>query len=83
MITLSKQVLKAKKGSGFAAMLIEQCETLDEMPATVKSFLEKVAADMALPKMDDTDDEPGDDAGHGDDGPDEPDPLDIDIEDIL
>ena len=78
VIALSKQVLKAKKGSGFAAMLIEQCETLDEMPHTVKSFLEKVAADMALPKLDDTND-----AGGGKDGPDDPDPLDIDIEDIL
>jgi len=75
---LSKQVLKAKKGSGFAAMLIEQCETLDEMPDTVKTFLEKVAADMALPKLDDTDD-----AGDGEDGPDDPDPLDIDVEDMI
>lgn len=83
VIALSKQVLKAKKGSGFAAMLIEQCTELDEMPVTVKSFLEKVAADMALPKLDDTEGEAGDDAGHGEDGPDEPDPLDIDIEDIL
>ena len=41
VVALSKQVLKAKKGSGFAAMLIEQCETLDEMPDTVKTFLEK------------------------------------------
>ena len=67
VIALSKQVLKAKKGSGFAAMLIEQCETLAEMPETVKSFLEKVAADMALPKLDDTDD-----AGDGEDGPNDP-----------
>lgn len=78
VIALSKAVLKAKKGSGFAAMLIEQCETLDELPATVKTFLETVATDMALPKLDDTNDD--DDA---DDGPDKPDPLDIDIEDIL
>ena len=59
-------------------MLIEQCETLDEMPDTVKTFLEKVAADMALPKLDDTDD-----AGDGEDGPDDPDPLDIDVEDMI
>lgn len=82
VIALSRQVLKAKKGSGFAAMLLEQCETLDEMPDTVKTFLETVAADMALPKLDDTDD-----AGDGEDGPDAPDPLDIDVdvdvEDIL
>lgn len=78
VIALSKQVLKAKKGSGFGAMLIEQCETLDEMPDTVKSFLEKVAADMALPKLDDTGD-----AGDSEDGPDDPDPLDIDVKDIL
>ncbi|MEL6596548.1 MAG: AAA family ATPase [Pseudomonadota bacterium] len=80
VIALSKTVLKAKKGSGFAAMLIEQCETLDEMPETVKSFLEIVATDMALPKLDDIDSDAG---GDGEDGPDEPDPLDIDIEDIL
>ena len=80
VIALSRQVLKAKKGSGFAAMLIEQCETLDEMPDTVKTFLETVAADMALPNLDDTDD-----AGDGEDGPNDPDPLDIDgdVEDIL
>ncbi|MFC3118316.1 hypothetical protein ACFOHS_09000 [Jhaorihella thermophila] len=83
VIALSKEVLKAKKGSGFAAMLIEQCETLDEMPETVKSFLETVAADMALPKLADTDGDAGDDAGDGEDGPDDPDPLDIDIADIL
>lgn len=68
VITLSRNVLKAKKGSGFAAMLIEQCKTLDEMPAAVKTFLEKVAADMALPKLDHTDG-----AGGGEDGPDDPD----------
>lgn len=79
VIVLSKQVLKAKKGSGFAAMLIEQCATLEEMPGTVKGFLERVAADMALPKLDDTDD----DAGDGEDGPDDPDPLDIDAEDLI
>ena len=78
VIALSKAVLTAKKGSGFAGMLIEQCQTLDEMPATVRSFLEKVAADMALPKLDDTED--GDET---EDGPDAPHPLDIDIEDIL
>ena len=78
VIVLSKAVLTAKKGSGFAAMLIEQCETLCEMPVSVTSFLEKVAANMALPKLDDTDD--GDHAEHG---PDDPDPLDIDTEDIL
>lgn len=75
VIALSKQVLKAKKGSGFAAMLIEQCETLDEMPETVKTFLEKVAADMALPKLDDADDSEG--------GPDDPDPLDTDVGDLI
>lgn len=75
VIALSKQVLKAKKGSGFAAMLIEQCETLDEMPDTVKTFLEKVAADMALPKLDD--------ACEGEGGPDDPDPLDTDAEDLI
>jgi putative ATP-dependent endonuclease of OLD family len=79
VIVLSKQVLKAKKGSGFAAMLIEQCATLEEMPGTVKGFLERVAADMALPKLDDTDD----DAGDGEDGPDDPDLLDIDSEDLI
>jgi putative ATP-dependent endonuclease of OLD family len=78
VIALSRQVLQARKGSGFAAMLIEQCETLDEMPGTVKTFLETVAADMALPKLDDTDD-----AGEGEDGPGDPDPLDIDVDDIL
>lgn len=78
VIALSKQVLKAKKGSGFAAMLIEQCETLEEMPDTVKSFLEKVAADMALPKLEGTDD-----ADDGKDGPDDPDPLDIDVEGLI
>ena len=75
VIALSKQVLKAKKGSGFAAMLIEQCETLDEMPDTVKTFLEKVAADMALPKLND--------AYDGEGGPDDPDPLDTDAEDLI
>ena len=82
VIALSKQVLEAKKGSGFAAMLIEQCAALDEMPGTVKSFLETVAADMALPKLDDTDGDAGEDAGDGDNGPDDPDSLDIDAEDI-
>lgn len=52
VLTLSKAVLTAKKGSGFAAMLIEQCRTLEEMPATVRQFLEKVASDMALPNLD-------------------------------
>lgn len=75
VIKLSKAVLTAKKGSGFAAMLIEQCETLDEMPATVKTFLEKVAVDMALPKLDH--------AGEGEDEPDDTDPLDIDVEDLI
>ncbi|WP_068319128.1 ATP-dependent nuclease [Polycladidibacter hongkongensis] len=50
VIALSKAVLKAKKGSGFAALLIEQCETLEEMPVTVTQFLKKVAADIALSK---------------------------------
>ena len=53
VIALSKAVLKAKKGSGFAAMLIEQCECLEEIPATVKTFLETVAEAMALPNLDD------------------------------
>ncbi|MEM7664137.1 MAG: AAA family ATPase [Pseudomonadota bacterium] len=74
VIALSKQVLKAKKGSGFAAMLIEQCETLDEIPDTVKTFLERVATDMALPKLDDADDE---------EGPDDPDTIEIDVEDLI
>ena len=78
VIALSKAVLKAKKGSGFAAMLIEQCATLDEMPTTVKTFLETVAADMALPKLDNT--TADDDA---EDDPDDPDPLDIDIDDLI
>ena len=78
VIALSRQVLKAKKGSGFAAMLIEQCETLDEMPDTVKTFLETVGTDMALPKLDDTDD-----TGNGEDGPIDPDPLDIEVEDVI
>lgn len=77
VIELSRKVLKAKKGSGFAAMLIEQCETLDELPATVKTFLEKVTADMALPKLNDTDD-----ADDGEDGPDGSGPLNIDVEDL-
>mgnify|MGYP000276763959 CR=1 FL=1 len=68
-IKLSKAVLTAKKGSGFAAMLIEECAELDEMPATVKTFLEKIAADMALPKLD----EPGD---NGEDRREDPNPLD-------
>lgn len=75
VIALSKQVLKAKKGSGFAAMLIEQCMTLEEMPDTVKTFLEKVAVDMELPRLDDTDDVEG--------RRDDPDPLDIDVEDSI
>jgi putative ATP-dependent endonuclease of the OLD family len=79
LIALSKQVLKAKKGSGFAAMVIEQCATLEEMPGTVKGFLERVAADMALPKLDDTED----DAGDGKNEPDDPDPMDIDLEDLI
>jgi putative ATP-dependent endonuclease of the OLD family len=78
VIGLSSQVLQAKKGSGFAAMLIEQCEMLDEMPVTVKTFLEKVAADMALPKLDG----PGD-PDYTEDGRDDPDPLGIDIEDLI
>ena len=82
VIALSKKVLEVKKGSGFAAMLIEQCAALDEMPGTVKSFLDTVAADMALPKLDNTDGDAGADAGGGDNGPDDPDSLDIDVEDI-
>ena len=78
VLALSKQVLKAKKGSGFAAMLIEQCKTLDELPATVKTFLETVATDMALPQLD-----ASDDTGDGENEPDKPDPLDIDFEGIL
>lgn len=78
VIALSKAVLTAKKGSGFAAMLIEQCQTLEELPATVKSFLEKVAADMALPTLDEEEEEDG-----GGDGQDEPDPIDIDIADLI
>jgi len=78
VIAMSKEVLKAKKGSGFAAMLIEQCETLDEMPATVKSFLEKVAADMALPKLDDTMED-----HDAEDGANDPEPPDIDVEDLI
>mgnify|MGYP006278474159 FL=1 len=69
-IALSKKVLQAKKGSGFAAMLIEQCQTLGDMPDTVKTFLETVAADMALPKLDDPND-----AGDGEEGPNDTDPL--------
>lgn len=76
VIALSKKVLKARKGSGFAAMLIEQCETLNEMPDTVKTFLDKVAADMALPKLDDTDD-----TGDLKDEPHDPDRPDIGDED--
>lgn len=66
VIALSKVVLKAKKGSGFAAMLIEQCKTLDEMPATVRTFLEKVATDMALPNLEDAVEDPDTVGGTGD-----------------
>ncbi|MCO6187485.1 ATP-dependent endonuclease [Rhizobium sp. L1K21] len=48
---LAKEVLKAKKGSGFAAMVIEECQALEELPKSVKEFLTRVAKDMALPKL--------------------------------
>ena len=79
VIALSREVLQAKKGSGFAAMLIEQCEALDEMPVTVKTFLEKVAADMALPKLGDTTADDDD----AEDGPGDPDTLDSEVEDLI
>ncbi|WP_417814422.1 ATP-dependent nuclease [Thalassospira alkalitolerans] len=63
VVALSKTVLKAKKGSGFAGMLIEQCQTLEEIPATLKSFLDKVASDMALPSLEDLGDDDNVDSG--------------------
>ncbi|MEM8571791.1 MAG: AAA family ATPase [Pseudomonadota bacterium] len=72
VLALSKTVLAAKKGSGFAALLIEQCQSLEELPATVKTFLNAVATEMALPNLDETKDESdGDDSdtSAGDSGP--------------
>ena len=72
---LAKEVLKAKKGAGFAAMVMEECQSIEELPNTITQFLNQVAADMALPSLDNSPDD-----GGSDDVEDVP---DIEIEDTL
>lgn len=48
---LARKVLLARKGSGFAALAIEQCREVEEIPKTIKSFLDKVESDMSLPSL--------------------------------
>lgn len=78
---LARNVLFHKKGSGFAALAIEQCQALDELPVTIKEFLDQVGATMALPSLDT---EPESDDTEEGNGEGDDDPLaDIDLDDIL
>ncbi|MFF7205321.1 ATP-dependent endonuclease [Streptomyces sp. NPDC008141] len=43
---LTTAVLKKKKGDGYAALLISQCKTRAELPATLADFLVKIDLDL-------------------------------------
>lgn len=43
---LTTQVLKKKKGDGYAALLISQCKTRAELPATLAAFLVQIDLDL-------------------------------------
>ena len=53
-------MLADRKGDGYAAYLIECCQSLAELPKTITDFLQRVNARLKLPPLDgddDTDDE--------------------------
>jgi putative ATP-dependent endonuclease of OLD family len=53
---LCYDVLADRKGDGYAAHLIECCQSLPELPKTITEFLQRVNALLKLPPLDDTDD---------------------------
>jgi len=59
---LAISVLKARKGDayGYTALFIRQCQTADELPATIKKVLLDIDAAMKPPKEDSSGDDFGD-----------------------
>lgn len=54
---LTYGVLADRKGDGYAAHLIECCQSLGELPKTITEFLQRVNALLKLPPLDGEDDE--------------------------
>jgi putative ATP-dependent endonuclease of OLD family len=48
---LASSTLRQKKSDGYAALLIEHCESRQELPLTIVSFLADVHEDMKLPSL--------------------------------
>jgi putative ATP-dependent endonuclease of the OLD family len=47
-----RQILERKKGESYATLLVQQCQTLHELPRTVVTFLLGVHEAMKLPRLD-------------------------------
>lgn len=43
---LARETLKARKGDGYAALLIESCVTLDDIPASIREILHAINDDL-------------------------------------
>jgi putative ATP-dependent endonuclease of the OLD family len=56
---LTYDVLADRKGDGYAAHLIECCQSLAELPKTITEFLQRVNALLKLPPLDGDDDADG------------------------
>jgi len=58
---LSYKVLKARKGEGYAALLIRQCRSLADIPVSISEPLLAINADTSIPSVEisDTDEETG------------------------
>jgi hypothetical protein len=51
--THTKNVLRQRKGDGYAVHLIEHCTSQEELPATIVNFLTSIFEQMKLPSLDD------------------------------
>jgi putative ATP-dependent endonuclease of OLD family len=55
--TQIRNILRQRKGDGYAAHLIEHCASQQELPATIVDFLTTIHEQMELPSLDEDDDE--------------------------
>jgi putative ATP-dependent endonuclease of the OLD family len=55
--TLIVDILRHRKGDGYAAHLIEHCTTKQELPATIVEFLTAIHEQMKLPSLDEDESE--------------------------
>jgi hypothetical protein len=56
---LASRTLRQKKSDGYAALLIEHCESEQELPPTIVSFLADVHEHMKLPPLEEAEEAGG------------------------